>query len=162
MMSERAGLVLLHPVALASLALWALNDHVLKALWPGALTGKLSDASGLTVCPLLAIALFELTCPRASERAHRIAGWIALAAVGGTLAGIKTIDWMGDAYQCGLAALQWPVRALLAQTILPLGRVALARDPTDLWTLPSLLIPAWLIMRPCAATSSTFAPSSER
>ena len=55
-----AGSLLLHPLALASLALWIANDHWLKLALPGALTGKLSDAAGLVVCPLLLLRALEM------------------------------------------------------------------------------------------------------
>ena len=49
---------LAHPLAVGSLVLLALNDHVLKQAWPGWVTGKLSDLAGLVVAPLvLAVAL---------------------------------------------------------------------------------------------------------
>ncbi len=44
---------LLHPVSLASMALLGLNDHVLKGLFPGLITGKLSDFAGLVFFPLV-------------------------------------------------------------------------------------------------------------
>ncbi|MBX3130149.1 MAG: hypothetical protein KF718_25755 [Polyangiaceae bacterium] len=48
-----------HPLALAAIALLALNDHVLKGagLLPAWLTGKLSDVAGLYLFPLLLFAL---------------------------------------------------------------------------------------------------------
>ncbi len=44
---------LAHPLAVGSLVLLALNDHVLKQAWPGWVTGKLSDVAGLVVAPLV-------------------------------------------------------------------------------------------------------------
>ncbi|MBD3401932.1 hypothetical protein GF420_03475 [candidate division GN15 bacterium] len=52
-MRATAQRLLLHPVFLVALTLLILNDHLLKALWPSILTGKLSDFAGLfvfTVC----------------------------------------------------------------------------------------------------------------
>jgi hypothetical protein len=47
------------------LVVLALNDHVLKHAWPGLVTGKLSDVTGLVVAPpLLALALALLRIPR--------------------------------------------------------------------------------------------------
>lgn len=41
-MRRRLGVVTT-PVFTGSVAVLALNDHVLKATWPGLITGKLSD-----------------------------------------------------------------------------------------------------------------------
>ncbi len=47
---------LIHPVTVAATALLILNDQVLKAAYPGWLTGKLSDVAGLVMAPpLLAV-----------------------------------------------------------------------------------------------------------
>jgi hypothetical protein len=49
---------LLHPLPLAAIAVTALNDHLLKAsgLFPGWLTGKLSDVAGLFFFPIAVVA----------------------------------------------------------------------------------------------------------
>src|SRR5688500_11278112 len=52
---------LLHPAALASIAVLILNDHWLKAAAPGLVTGKLSDFAGLLFFPLMVQAAYELT-----------------------------------------------------------------------------------------------------
>jgi hypothetical protein len=41
------------PLTIGSLALLALNDHVLKRAWPSFVTGKLSDVSELVVAAVL-------------------------------------------------------------------------------------------------------------
>ena len=50
---------LLHPVALAALATLLVNDHVLKAAWPGWWTGKLSDLAALIVGPIAVAAVWQ-------------------------------------------------------------------------------------------------------
>lgn len=55
-MAQRSGLPVHEFVSwapLTAVALLALNDHVFKDLWPGAVTGKLSDFAGLFYFPLL-------------------------------------------------------------------------------------------------------------
>src|SRR5690606_8292496 len=47
-----AGDGLLHPAPLAAIGLLLLNDHWLKAAFPGSITGKLSDFAGLAFFPL--------------------------------------------------------------------------------------------------------------
>lgn len=47
-----------HPATVVATIALPINDHLLKALWPGPVTGKLSDVAGLLVAPpLLALAL---------------------------------------------------------------------------------------------------------
>jgi hypothetical protein len=138
---------LLRPVALLAIALLVINDHVLKARAPGVVTGKLSDVAGLIFFPLLLAAALEqvgLRGGRAAVLVSAIATCVAFAA-------IKTVPAAGDLYRVGLAALQWPLRALAAaaaDTALPaLGRARLMQDPTDLLALPALLIPLALAQR---------------
>ena len=79
----------------------------------------------------------------------------AAAATGAVFAAIKLCAPAGDLYRAGLAAAQWPFRAIaaaLADTALPaLGRAHLTADPTDLIVLPALLVPVLLARRPRAA-----------
>lgn len=146
-MSARGpGEILLHPVALASLALWIVNDHVLKHACPGALTGKLSDVASLAFFPLLPIAVRELVLSRggakvAPSRAWSL-GWIV--ATGLVMATINTIDVAADVYRVGLGWAQQPFRSVLAGAWVAPRPVALWMDPSDLVTLPALLVPAVL------------------
>jgi hypothetical protein len=142
----RAG-YLLRPAVLVCLALWIVNDHVLKAAYASWWTGKLSDVASLAVFPLVPYAAIDLW------RARRglpppppmvLVGWIA--ATGLVMATINTIDLAGDAYRWGLGAAQWPLRALRAGALVPIRRVQLTVDPTDLLTLPALIVP-WYVMR---------------
>ena len=49
------GDLLLGVVPLAAIALLFLNDHILKAAWPGLVTGKLSDVAGFVFFPFLLV-----------------------------------------------------------------------------------------------------------
>lgn len=138
-----AGDLLLHPLALTALALWALNDHVLKHELPGVITGKLSDVASLAFFPLLPIAAREIVLARTGSvvmpsRAWALT-WIVLT--GMVMATINTLDVAADGYRVGLAVAQWPFRALMAGALVPLRPVALWMDPMDLLTLPALVIP---------------------
>jgi hypothetical protein len=138
---------LLHPAAIGALGLLVLNDHVLKAAWPGIVTGKLSDAAGLVLLPLVVQAGWELArsvigrdwgpSPRVLVAAVVITG------LGFALA--KTLEPAADAYRIGFGILQWPAAALLAVVrsapIPDAFPVAFVRDPGDLVTLAALLIP---------------------
>lgn len=133
---------LLHPVALAAVAVLVLNDHVGKQTWPGFATGKLSDVAGLFFFPLLLQALWEVA-GRAAGRPFRVEPRVLLAGALATAVAFAAIQYVpiaGEAYRVGLGLLQWPVRALAAAFAgaeLPApARVHLTADPTDLLALP--------------------------
>ena len=142
----RAG-YLLRPAVLVCLALWIVNDHVLKAAYASWWTGKLSDVASLAVFPLVPYAAIDLW--RARRRLPPpppppppvvLVGWIA--ATGLVMATINTIEIAGDAYRWGLGVAQWPLRALWSGALVPIRPVRLTVDPTDLLTLPALMIAA--------------------
>ncbi|WP_394830449.1 hypothetical protein LVJ94_28485 [Pendulispora rubella] len=134
-----------HPLMMASVAVLILNDHVLKAHWPGFLTGKLSDAAGLVFFPVLLAALSGVVLRRAKGVALLVACALITAVV---FAWIK-IDPTGTAfYRHALAVLQWPWRAAMAFVHghgLPGVRPVVAvTDPTDAWMLPFATLSPWL------------------
>ncbi|MFN0252305.1 MAG: hypothetical protein ACKV2T_35850 [Kofleriaceae bacterium] len=139
--------LMLSPVMLLAIALLIINDQFLKQAMPGVLTGKLSDVAGLIFFPILLVAALEHIKVRTS---HRTVAFAAIA-TGVVFASIKTLPFAGDVYRVGLAALQWPFRALLAvvagDAVPGLHRVQLTQDPTDLIALPALLVPVWLAKR---------------
>ena len=113
------------PAPLAAVALLALNDHVLKARWHDAVSGKLSDVAICFFLPLLVSAALRPLWP-----AHRprLAFASALAAlVFATLEVSRTADaWFAAA----VATLGGPFGARGA---------VFTRDLSDLWAL--LLVP---------------------
>lgn len=137
--------LLLHPLSLLALALWALNDHYLKAAWGNAFTGKLSDVASLIVAPmLLAYASAALHVGRSHVRAL-LSVWCAVIAL--VMIAIKLWEPAAEVYRVGLAVLQWPWRCLASAALVELAPVMLAMDPSDLWTLPAALVPPWLLKR---------------
>ncbi|WP_203879021.1 hypothetical protein [Planobispora takensis] len=98
-----------------------INDHLLKHLWPGFITGKLSDLAGLMVAPPL-LALARIPAPAA----------ILITGAGFTL--VKTTQAGAET-----ASQAWTLIA---------GPSRILADPTDLITLPALAA-AWLIWRRC-------------
>jgi hypothetical protein len=143
----RPGDALLHPIALAAIATLLLNDHVLKARFPGFVTGKLSDIAGLVFFPLLLAAAVEALSRAAGlvaadapalSRRRVIAGCAAATAL--AFAAVKTWEPATAACEAAFGVAQWPLRAgwALARGALP-GMPVPARitcDPTDLVALP--------------------------
>ncbi len=117
-----------HPVSLAAVALLVVNDHLLKAAFPGLLTGKLSDVAGLVFAPALLATVAGLGLPRLPQRTTAI-GALVVSGLGfgwvkATVAGAQT------------ASAAWSL--LRPSTVLA--------DPTDLVALPALGL-AWWVWR---------------
>ena len=132
------------------MVLLLLNDHVLKAAWPGLLTGKLSDVAGLVVFPLVVVAAWETVLvgvrrwrgPTARPLALAVVvTGIAFTLVKTTLAGALAAGWL-----IGLA--QWllslPIHADAGTPEAPDKPTALVVDPTDLLALPCLAVAVWI------------------
>jgi len=108
------------------MVLLGLNDHLLKGLFPGMVTGKLSDFAGLVFFPL--VLEFIL-------RSRPLA--VAVTAVG-------FIVVKGTAWGCA----QWNrIATWLFQLIGLDAQAHLRQDLTDLVALLALLIPLYLIPR---------------
>ncbi|MFC1433835.1 hypothetical protein ACEZDB_24610 [Streptacidiphilus sp. N1-3] len=101
-------------------AVLAVNDHLLKQIWPGPVTGKLSDLAGMLVAPPL-LALVLSACLRRGDP-DRLAAF-SLGAVGLGFAAVKCSDVCAR-----LAAEAWPWP----------GPSHITADPTDLLALPAL------------------------
>lgn len=142
--------VLTHPVAVAALATLVANDHVLKARYPGLVTGKLSDFAGMVVAPLVLLVATSAVAPtRLAERRSfgAIAPWACALVVAAAFAATKTWEPATRLYEVAMAAARAPLRRVLAQA---LGRgpwgetIELVRDPTDLVALPMGALAAWI------------------
>jgi hypothetical protein len=121
-MRERTGTslrALASPVAVVSLVLLVLNDHLLKQAWPGVLTGKLSDVAGLVLAPLL------LTVGLAAVGVRRPSTW----ACGLTAAGFTAVKLSPSV--AAVASGWWSL------TGFPTG---IRADPTDLLALPAVYV----------------------
>lgn len=133
----------------ALVAVLVANDHYAKDVFPGWLTGKLSDFAGLAFFPLILQAFWELgqrVFGRWRRPQHHVLYLAcALTALASTLA--KTTPFGAELYRTGLAALQWPLRAAArgaaGEPLPPLGRVGFVADPSDLLALPALAIALW-------------------
>lgn len=131
---------LLHPVALAFVALLVVNDWILKGSgWlPGWLTGKLSDVAGLAFFPLVLTVLFDLLL-LAAARLGRPTDF-SLSAGKLTAATVITAV-LFTTVKLSPAAAELVGGWLTA--ILP-ARAAILPDPTDLLALPGLLASLWV------------------
>jgi hypothetical protein len=123
--------LLMHPIALTALALLLINDWALK---PNAtvrrfgnglgavVTGKLSDAAGLVLAPLVVLTVVQLVTRRSAQR------WLWPAIV------VIVIPFVA----CKLSPeVAHAAGALFSQ----LGRHAVVvADPTDLMALPAVLL----------------------
>lgn len=115
-----------HPLTVAAAFVLLVNDHVLKAAFPGPVTGKLSDFAGLAAAPALLGLALGLIAPRVSP------SWPAAVALAATGAGFAWVK----ASQAGAEA------ASAAWSVVNDPSVILA-DPTDLIALPALGLAWW-------------------
>ncbi|HEY8134815.1 MAG TPA: hypothetical protein VIF08_02155 [Candidatus Limnocylindrales bacterium] len=130
-----AGDGLLHPVAMAAIALLILNDHVLKSAYPGPITGKISDFMGLLFFPLAVQAAVEIGARIVGRdaTANQRVLLVAIAATGIVFTAVKLIPEINVVAELAIGWLQ------VADT-----RPRIALDATDLIALPALLM-AWHI-----------------
>lgn len=141
---------LLHPFSLLALVVLLLNDHVLKAAWPGLVTGKLSDVAGLVVFPLVVVAAWEAVLGAISRWRGPTARPLALAVVatGFGLAFVKTTPSAALAAGWLLGLGQWllslPIHLVAGTPMAPVVPTAIVVDPTDLLALPCLAIAVWI------------------
>lgn len=143
---------LVHPVTLLALVTWIVNDHWAKAAHGGDVTGKLSDIAALIVFPLIPVAALELWRiwrGRPIPGRSWSNGW--LVATGFTMVTINLFDTAAWIYRHGFAVMQWPFAAIgslvRGDTLPALQPVVKTMDPTDLLTLPALLVPYLLVSR---------------
>lgn len=142
------ALLILNPIPLGAIALLVINDHLLKAAWPGWVTGKLSDIAGLIFFPLLVHGLLSYGMRRASHPLLLVAA-TAVTAVGFCVT--KVWEPANTVARDASGLLQWPVRAALAVVASePSPRLVptqLTMDASDLLALPALLVPLLVGLR---------------
>ena len=153
-----AGDALLHPLVLLAIAVLVVNDHWLKAAWPGPITGKLSDFAGLLFFPLFLQAMWEVGSATVGRPSVGSRGLLLVVVVlaGALFSAVQLVPTATEAYEVGLGTLQW-LAGLVPSALL--GRppqagpvpVVLTPDPTDLVALPMLLIAYRLGLRRSAS-----------
>jgi len=119
------------PLPLAAAAILAVNDHLLKAAFPGPITGKLSDLAGCFVLPLFLSA--ALACLVPWSRRTRLASGTAI-----TIVAFAAVKLSPSAAGAVASALDLATRPVLGAS----NRIV--ADPTDLVALPlALAALAW-------------------
>ena len=146
---------LLHPAFLTALVVLVVNDHLLKAAAPSAVTGKLSDFAGLVVLPVLLCAAWGVTARRRA--------WAVHAAVGGVFAAFQWVP--GAAVKAagtalGLQVIHTPDPTdLVALAVLPVGvRLACAGRPSERPRGPRALARAACAVSTLAVMATTQPP----
>ena len=124
----------MHPITLLAVALLVVNDWVLKARWPGVVTGKLSDLAGLAFAPIVLTAAIGLALHAAARLGARVDPSLSRRRLVASCA--------ATALGFALVKLCPPVRELAARAI---GHGAeFYPDWTDLLCLPAVLVAAWI------------------
>jgi hypothetical protein len=170
---RRARAALLHPIALVAVALLLVNDHVLKAAWPGWWTGKLSDVAALIVGPVAVAALWQLIVRgrAVAGRPGRLPPAEAVIAIGfgAMFVAVKLDPLANEVYARVVGVLGWPITAagdlLAGRALQALGRAPTVLDPGDLIALPAILVGWWLAtgarpLGPALARVPSWTPSS--
>ncbi len=140
------GALLLHPVALAAIAVLVLNDHVLKGTAPAWLTGKLSDCAGLIFFPLLLHAIWQYLRLLCRREPGRSLAPLAVCCAATVIVFSLVQLWIPamEAVQLAWGAAQWPLvaarAAISGAPTPPVSPVMLTADPSDILTTPAALI----------------------
>jgi hypothetical protein len=134
-----------HPVTLLALAALGINDHLLKHVAPGLLTGKLSDVAGLVLFPLVLAAVVE-TVQAVTGRPRVARRTVVLAAAGATATAfiaVKSFPVATQTYNTILGGMQWLLGGGPLTGSPPISTSGVT-DPTDLLALPALAVAYWV------------------
>jgi hypothetical protein len=154
------GDLLLHPLALGSLGLLVVNDHVLKAAWPGVVTGKLSDVGGMIFFPLFLVSAWEIVLALSRRWRGPSSRAMAISAIASVVTFTLVKTWPVAAAEAGRAwglaqwLLGWPYRLLADQSVASPTTTTMVVDPTDLLALPAVGLAIWIGIARIAGTAS--------
>jgi len=93
-----------HPVTVVALLVLVVNDHVLKAAYPGVVTGKLSDAAGLVLAP----PLLALLVRRPAAALWSVAVGFSLVKSSGYAAALASDVWSVVHGPSSVIRADWP------------------------------------------------------
>jgi hypothetical protein len=144
----KRGELLQHPLYLSGLFALLVNDHYLKRVHPGLVSGRLSDFAGLCVFPALLVSLLELAhLVSSDERARGFSACTCglLSAVVFTL--VETWNPATHAYRVAFGALR-SIPTLIGSALsgqpLVIELASQTPDRGDLWALPCAFTAALL------------------
>jgi hypothetical protein len=130
-----------------------LNDHLLKGIFPGSVTGKLSDVAGMTLLPILIVATIELFSDR--ELSGRVTRAVVVLSMAG-FALIETTSFGAGIYESALSWAQLPFRMALSNAGDP-APVSHVADIADLVALPAAVAVCLIQRKPSARMESATA-----
>jgi hypothetical protein len=128
---DKALRLLVHPIPLTAMGLYALNTLALQHIAPNWLTGKLGDFCWILVAPLALTAILSRLLP---ERAQKYAFPISILSIGLIFSLIKATDLNTMAISS--------LRGLLGRP------VSILQDESDLPALTAMAVTMWLWHRP--------------
>jgi hypothetical protein len=145
MRHQRRTFPLFSPAPLLAVGVLFLNDHVLKAIAPSPMTGKLSDVAGLVVFPLLVVSCIDLIQGRRVGPSRTSAGdlFVAVSLTGAVFSLIKLLSPAAQVVNEGLGVIQWLLTLGPIRGAAPTPTSMLV-DPSDLIALPALLGSWWI------------------
>ena len=135
--ARHALAALSHPVSIGAIIVVLLNDHWWRRVAPSWFTGKIGDFAWLMFAPFLLAAILAWLLPKRME----LVGRTSIIITGLVFALIKTVPF----FHAGFAELFRRLIGWTPSTVL---------DPTDLLTLPALLIAWWIWQQPMTAFES--------
>ncbi len=141
---------LLHPVFLGALVVLAVNDHLLKAAFPGLLTGKLSDVAALIVVPPIVVEVAGLgRGGRLSAESRSAIAIVAAVSVAVLLVAVKLDPFANDAYAVALGLVHWVVGCveglITGRSIGGPVEAGTVLDAGDLVALPAAWVGWWIV-----------------
>ena len=144
---------LLHPMAMLAVIALLANDHIAKALWPGVVTGKVSDIAGLAFFPLFLVGIWEVAQSGLGRWKHPTVTPIVVAslATASVFTLVKTTILGATVWAGFLGAGRYlagvPAAVLTGANGPAFVAVTVVRDATDLVALPAILVANWIGVR---------------
>jgi hypothetical protein len=122
---------LAHPVTIFAVLMSLFNDHWWRHNYPSWLTGKMGDFTWLIFAPMICAMLVAWIIPARLQDQEKIVGVLSFGFIGVWFATAKTIPVI---HQMTTNTVEWIVG----------WEGTLRIDPTDLITLPALLVGWWV------------------